>query len=151
MLISKPDIKTLSALAAFLFLDFSLLFYLLFTQIGSERTSISIYPIILLLLIVGLVVLIKVVRGYKILTIDKQKIKVKYALSYKNFECKLNELDSWEEIIIQTKKTPFKELKLQFRQGNIVKITNQENTNYNKVYQYMERNASKKKATSQNS
>ncbi len=148
MLISKPDIKTLSALAAFLFLNFSILFYLLFTQIGNKQTPIYIYLLLLLLLVIGLVVLIKVVRGYKTLTIDKQKIKVKYALSYKNFEGKLNELDSWEEIIIQTKKKPFKELKLKFRKGNIVKITNQENTNYKKVYQYMERNALKKKVVS---
>lgn len=144
MLISKPDIKTLSALGAFLFLDFSLLFYLIFTQIRGERTPLYIYLLLLLLLVVGLVVLIKVIRGYKTLIIDKQKVKVKYALSYKNFETKLNALEYWEETVIQTKKEPFKELKLKFDKGNIVKLTNQENTNYNKVYQYLERNASKK-------
>ncbi len=148
MLISKPDIKTLSALGAFLFLDFSLLAYLVFTQLKGVKTPLYIYLLILLLLAVGLVVLVKVIRGYKTLIIDKKKIKVKYALSYKNFETKLNELEYWEETVIQTKKEPFKELKLKFRKGNMVKITNQENTNYKKVCQYMERNALKKKVAS---
>ncbi len=150
MLISKPDIKTLSALGAFIFVDFTLLAYLLSTQLKGEKTPLYIYLLILLLLVVGLVVFVKVIRGYKTLTIDKKKFKVKYALSYKNFEAKLNTLEYWKETIIQTKKEPFKELKLKFTQGNIVKITNQENTNYNKVYQYIERNAAKKKVTSQN-
>ena len=149
MLISKPDIKTLSALGAFLFLDFSLLSYLVFSQLNKKEIPMYIYLLTLLLLVVGLVVFVKVIRGYKTLIIDKKKIKAKYALSYKNFESKLNELEYWEETVIQTKKEPFKELKLKFDKGNIVKITNQENTNYNKVYQYMERNASKKKVAPQ--
>ena len=56
----------------------------------------------------------------------------------------ISNLGAWQETIINTNKTQYKELKLVFVNKGYVKISNQENSDYDKVYKYIKKKAPKK-------
>jgi hypothetical protein len=56
----------------------------------------------------------------------------------------ISELGAWQETTVKANKTDYKELKLVFMNKGYVKISNQENNEYDKVYNYIKRKAPKK-------
>ena len=144
MLVSKPNIKTLFSLLVFLAVDFGLLAYLYLVPLQELGAPFYLQLLMGILGLVALIILWKIVGAYKILSIQKKKIKVRYPLRTGSFESHLNNLVNWQETIIKTNNTQFKELKMKFEPDNVVKISLQENTNYGKVLDFLKRNAPKK-------
>lgn len=145
MLVSKPNSKTLSSLVTFLLLNFGLLFYLIYINIEAEIIPFYQKLLIIILALVGLSIFVKIIVAYKIVTIDKQKIQVKHPLRLGQFKTNLKALIFWQETVIKTNKTLFKEIKMHFELNKTIKITLQENTNYDKVLSFLMRNAPKKR------
>ncbi len=144
MLVSKPNLKTLFSLLTFLAVDFILLIYL-YQKISNQPDN----PFYLQLLIgilglVAIIILWKVMSAYKIISIQKKKIAVKYPLRFGGFQSDLNKLINWQETVIKTNNTLFKELKMKFEPNKVVKISMQENTNYDRVIAFLKKNAPRK-------
>jgi hypothetical protein len=100
--------------------------------------------IVLGVLLLGTSVLIyKLLFNYKVLKISHDQIHVYYPFRFYKSVQGIKELGAWQEVIIETNKTQFKELKLVFKNKGFVKITNQENSDYDKVYKYIKKKAPK--------
>lgn len=148
MLVSKPNLKTLFSLLTFLAVDFGLLAYLYFEPLQQPKAPFYLHLLMGILGLVALIITWKIIGAYKILSIQKKKIKVHYPLRAGGFESNLNDLINWQETVIKTNNTHFKELKMKFTANKEVKISLQENTNYDKVVNFLKRNAPKKELKS---
>ena len=148
MLVSKPNIKTLFSLLTFLTVDFGLLIYLYLKPLQQPDAPFYLQLLVVILGLVALIIVWKIIGAYKILSIQKKKIKVHYPFKTGSFESHLNDLINWQETVIKTNNTHFKELKIRFEAKKVVKISLQENTNYDKVIAFLKRNAPNKELKS---
>ena len=149
MLVSKPNLKTLFSLLIFLAIDLGLLAYLYLKPLKQPEVPFYLQLLVGVLGLVALIILWKIIGAYKILSIQKKKIKVRYPFRPGGFETHLNDLVSWQETVIKTNNTHFKELKIKFEANRVIKISLQENTNYYKVIGFLKRNAPKKELKSE--
>ncbi len=133
MIRSTPISSTLTSIGLFVALDIALLIYMFIHYYNTTNIPIYIYVLGSLLLFAAIAIGWKTVVGYKILEIDRDKVKVRYPLLLKSFQSPINHLDFWEETLVTTNKTKFKELKMVFKNKKVVKITLHENSNYERI------------------
>jgi hypothetical protein len=145
MIVSKPKVSSLISLGIFLLAAYSVSLVLLL-QILNIPNLPWYFPVLFgIVLTVALFVTYKVVTAFKIIRIGKQKMEVHFPLKGKKRQFNLSNLDAWKETIIKTGAGTYKELELHFTTGPSIKMTLQENTNYDKVYQYLNKKYSKKR------
>ncbi len=141
MIISKPKSSALISLGIFIILSFALGGYAL-RAILNEVGVWYHYLISSLALSVAFILLLRQVLSYKIINIGEM-VKVKYPFRWKVIEFKLKDIIQWKEIVIKTKNAPFKQLELKFN-GYLLKLSVQENTNYESINKYLKKRAGKK-------
>ena len=143
MIVSRPKRNTIFALLLSTFITGGGSFYFM-TDILSEQAALWQYIILGILLLCTSILLYKLLFNYKVLKISHDMVHVYYPFRFFRSSQSIKELGAWQETIIQTKSGIFKELKLVFHTKGYVKITNQENSDYDKVYQYIKKKAAKK-------
>jgi len=91
---------------------------------------------------------IKIIWGYKIVKVTKDRFEIKhpFRLSVKKFN--LRQLLLWKETSIKTGSGYFKELSLHFENGYKTTLSFQENTNYNRIIAYLLKKVPKKQTKS---
>ncbi|MDN5212202.1 hypothetical protein QQ020_09075 [Fulvivirgaceae bacterium BMA12] len=129
------------SLLTFLAVDFALLIYLYLKISGQPDNPFYLQLLIIVLGLVAITILWKIVGAYKIISIQKKKIAVRYPFKFGSFQSDLNKLVYWRETVIKTNNTLFKELKMKFEPNKAVKISMQENTNYDRVIAFLKKNA----------
>lgn len=144
MIVSKPKVSTLFSLSIFLILSYGLSVYLLLKIVESPAPSFWATMGLGISAGVALAVTFKVVTGYKELYVNKNRVDVHFIFNLFKKRYYFKELMSWEETVIKTGSGYFKELTLKFKSGRKVKLTLQENSNYEKVKAFMLRNFSRK-------
>lgn len=143
MIISKPKGNTLFALGLFFLICVTTLGYTLYNFLSYDSRYWYQYIIFIVVTPVALVVLVKTIKGYKIIKLGKGKLSVSYPFIFKKQLFAMQELVSWAEEIIKTPGTNFKELKMEFPQDK-VSLSNQENGEYLKIYSYLKKKHLKK-------
>lgn len=138
MIISKPRGNTLFALGMFLLICFGLLGYTSYNYFTYEHRYWYQYVIFLIITPIALVVLWKTIQSYKIIRLGKGKLSVTYPFFFKEQVFYMKDLEYWEEEIIKTQGTAFKELRLNFKSGKIG-LSSQENGGYNKIHAYVKK------------
>lgn len=93
---------------------------------------------------VAIAVSAKTVAGYKQIFVSKNRIEVKYIFNLLSRRYYFKELAFWKETTIKTFSGLFKELDINFGNGRHVKLTLQENSNYEKIKTFMQRNYKRK-------
>ncbi|GAA5034536.1 hypothetical protein GCM10011506_29570 [Marivirga lumbricoides] len=146
MIISKPRYQTLFALGVFLILVFGS-FFLLLNSLLSSPESFFILKIILapLTLVIALLVLSKFIAAIKVVKIGNNKINITYLISRSKAEIAIADIKGWTEEIVKTKQGDYKEIKILFGQKKILKLSNKENTEYERVVKYLNAKAKKVK------
>lgn len=144
MIISKPKGNTLFALSMFLIICYGLLGYTLYNYLNDAKHFWYQYAIFIVITPIALAVTYKTIQGFKIIHIGKDKLLVHYPILFKKKSFNLKHLESWEETIIKTQGSFFKEIMLKFS-ADKVKLTNQENGEYEKVLAYLKKKLSSKK------
>ena len=143
MIISKPKRQTIFSLSVFTLVScFGSMYFM--REILAEPNGTWRYIILGFLLVVSSILLYKLIFNYKVLKISHDKIHVYYPFRFYKSVQDVSELGAWQETIIKANKTDYKELKLVFMSKGYVKISNQENNDYDKVYNYIKRKAPKK-------
>jgi len=143
MLVSKPKINALFAIGVFavICLSLSLVNLNIIFQGGSRWYN---YLIVLTVLPMALVIIVRQLINYKVISAGTNSIKVVYPFMKKSFSITLKDLVSREETVIKTKNGHFKELTL-LSDRRRLKLSIQENTNYEKIKNYLIKNAGGKK------
>jgi len=144
MIISKPKGNTMFALSMFLLIAYGLIAYTAYNMYSYSSTYWYQYVIICLIVPIALFVSIKTVKSFKIITIGKNKITLKYPLLGKEFTSSLRSLVSWEEVVVQTAGNVLKEL-TKTLEDKTIKLTSQENGAYSQIYSYLEKKFAAKK------
>ena len=102
------------------------------------------YVVIGILILTASLLLHKLIFNYKVLKISHDKVHVYYPFRFFKSAQDIKDLGVWQETVINTKNGEYKQLKLVFVNKGFVKISNQENSEYDKVYKYIKRKAPKK-------
>jgi len=142
MIISKPKFGTILSLSVFIAVSLAIATYGL-NELLSGQLVWWAYTLAFLFYPIALGLIIKITWGYKIISIGSQKIEVKFPFRMKKKKYHLKQLLSWEESMVKTGSVPFKELNLRFDDGNNIKLSYHENSNYDEIFNYLNRNAAK--------
>lgn len=141
MIVSRPKRQTIFALTvSTLICGMGSLYFM--RQVLAEPATWK-YIVLAVLLLCTSILIYKLLFNYKVLKISHDQVHVYYPLRFYKSVQGIKELGAWQEVIIETNKTKFKELKLVFKNKGFVKITNQENSEYDKVYKYIKKKAPK--------
>lgn len=143
MIISRPKRTTIFSLTIFtLVCGFGSLYFL--RQVLSEPQGTWRYVALIVLLLGTSILLYKLLFNYKVIKISHDQVHIYYPLRFFRTSQDIKNLGAWQETVINTNKTEFRQLKLVFMNKGFVKLSNQENSDYDKVYKYIKRKAPKK-------
>lgn len=143
MIVSKPKRTTIFSLTVFtLVCGFGSLYFL--RQVLSESEGTWRYIVLGILVLTTSILLSKLLFGYKVIKISHDQVHIYFPFRFFKTTQSIKDLGAWQESIVTTNKTEFKQLKLVFLNKGYVKLSNQENSDYDKVYKYIKRKAPKK-------
>lgn len=143
MIVSKPKRKTIFSLTVFTIIcGFGSLYFL--RQVLSEPEGTWRYIMLGILILTTSILLSKLLFGYKVIKISHDLVHIYYPFRFYKTTQEIKNLGAWQETSVTTNKTEFKQLKLVFLNKGYVKLSNQENSDYDKVYKYVKRKAPKK-------
>ncbi|MCH6234842.1 hypothetical protein [Cognataquiflexum rubidum] len=97
------------------------------------------------LTLVILLILVKMMAGFKIISFGKDQIITTLPLRRKSTTYNLPQVLAWEEESVITNKREFKQLTLVFEDKNSFTISNHEHLNYNEFSVYLHKKLLKKK------
>ncbi len=136
MIVCKPKSSIQTVLFAFLAVAYGITF-LLVGYVANGVQSLPLYVSVVLSITITILFTIKVLMGYKTLTIDKEKISIKYL--FRTYSFGIQQLTSWEEIEIKTFNNQiFKQVDLVFGQQK-VSFSGQEHSDYDKLMQFLKK------------
>lgn len=136
MIVSKPKISTLFSIVIFLTLAFGIFIYA-FINVQQSTDRLWWYIMIYTTGPIGLLVLLKVLLGIQIITIKKGKFNVRIPFKFKNVNFEGKDLENWNHSSLKTYGGEYEELKLKLKTGKEFSLSKQENTEYDKVLNYM--------------
>ena len=143
MIISRPKRNTIFSLGLFTAISsFGALYFMRKILEGPQSTWL--YVILGILLFTTSILLYKLLFNYKIIKISHDRVYIYFPFRFFRTSQPIKNLGAWQQTVIQTNKTEFRQLKLVFINKGFVKLSNQENSDYNKVYQYIKKKAPKK-------
>ncbi|GGZ39573.1 hypothetical protein GCM10007049_36110 [Echinicola pacifica] len=98
-----------------------------------------------LLTVVILLILVKMMAGYRFITAEKDSITLRLPLRGYHRKYPLMNILAWQEDIVITNKKEFRQLTLVFEDKNSCTISNHEHTQYLEFYKYLMKKVPKKK------
>ena len=144
MIVSRPKRQAVFSLGVFTAITMTGLIYFWLEMIKLDEVPTWRYVVIGILILTASLLLHKLIFNYKVLKISHDKVHVYYPFRFFKSAQDIKDLGVWQETVINTKNGEYKQLKLVFVNKGFVKISNQENSEYDKVYKYIKRKAPKK-------
>lgn len=138
MIVSKPKIGTLFSVGLFIAIAFAIFVYsLVQIQYATDRTWW--YVLIYTSGPIGFMVLIKILFSLKTIKIAKEKFEVKFPFKFKKYSFGGKEIDHWFHSSIKTYGGLYEELTIKLTSGKQLAVSKQENTEYDKMLNYLKR------------
>jgi len=144
MIKSTPKYQTVFALSIFLILLFCSFFFVLHSLLNNPSFFILKLILAPILLVLALLILNKLISSIKIIEAGNNQLQIFYPISRKKLLVTLAEIKGWQEEIIKTKNGDFKEIKILYGIKKVIKLSNKENTEYDKLQKYLTQKAKKK-------
>jgi hypothetical protein len=146
MIIAKPKFNTLFSIAVFEILMFSLVGWAAWDALSTRTMEWYHFLGIVVVAPLALGVGFKTLLGYKVVTISKERINVRFPVRFTEKTYSLKEVKSWKETSIKTFSGPYRELEIHFTPKGKLVLSVQEHTHYPKVVKYLEKKCAKAKA-----
>ncbi len=143
MIKSKPRYQTVFALSVFLLLLFGSFFLLLDSLLNNPQFFILKLILTPLVLVIGLLILNKLIAGVKIIEAGNNQLSIFHPISRKRIKLSVDDIRGWQEEVVKTKNGEFRETKILYGKKHIVKLSNKENTEYDKLIKYLSQKAKK--------
>lgn len=93
---------------------------------------------------IALGLLFKVILGYKIVSIGKERIEIHHPTRFRKKDYTLKEIDFWKETEVKTATGMYKELEILFLNKRKLNLSYQEHTDYPAVIKYLKKKCGKK-------
>jgi len=145
MIKSTPRYQTVFALSIFLFMLFGSFFLLLDSLLNNPQYFIIKLILTPLVLVIGLLILNKLIASVKIIEAGNSQLRVFHPISRKRIKLPIKEIKGWQEEVVKTKNGEFRETKILYGKKNIIKLSNKENTAYEKIVKYLSQKAAKQR------
>lgn len=144
MVAIKPKISTYISLSMILLVLLAGLILLLrdFAYKGSFALWFYLVACSLITLVL-LMLLVKMMAGWRFITAGKDHIIIKLPLKRMTKVYPLNEILLWEEEIILANKKEFKQVTVAFRDKNSISVSNHEHESYVELVNYLKKKAAK--------
>ncbi|MFQ3215058.1 MAG: hypothetical protein ACJAT1_001035 [Marivirga sp.] len=144
MIKSTPKYQTVFALSVFLILLFGSFFLLLHSLLNDASYFIIKLILTPLILVIGLLILNKLISGVKIIEAGNNQLNIFHPISRKRILLPLDQIRGWQEEVVKTKNGDFREIKILYSNKSVVKLSNKENTDYDKLLQYLTQKVKRK-------
>lgn len=144
MVVIKPKISTYISLSLIL-LVLSVGLILLLRDF-AYKGSFALWFYLLacsLITLVMLILLVKMMAGWRFITAGKDHIIVKLPLKGMSKVYPVNEIMLWEEEVILANKKEFKQVTIAFTDKNSISVSNHEHESYSDLVNYLKKKASK--------
>ncbi len=136
MIVAKPKINTVFSISVFLILAFGLFAFGLL-QLRDPHSS-SLWMILVYSSgPIGLVVLIRVLFGWKVIRIGKDKFEVHFPFKFSRKKLDGKEMVGWKKNTIKTFGGVYEEIVCKFKSGDSITLSRQEHTDFDKALKYM--------------
>lgn len=144
MVVIKPKIATYISLSMILIVLLGGLILLLrdFAYKGSFALWFYLIACSLITLVI-LMLLVKMMAGWRFITAGKDHIIVKLPLKGMTKTYPVNEIMLWEEEIILANKKEFKQVTIAFTDKNSISVSNHEHESYTDLVNYLKKKAAK--------
>lgn len=142
MIVSKPKTSTLFSISIFLSIAFGLFAYAML-NIRDAESKIAWYVLIYTSGPIGLVVLIKILTGIKIVSIGKEKFEFRMPFRFIKLNFSSSEIEKWSHSAIKTYGGQYEEVIWKLKSGKQIGLSKQENTEFDKVLKYMKKKLKK--------
>lgn len=146
MIHCRPKKNTYFSLSLVLLILISSLIYIL-NDFASTRSFGLVFYLVSasLITVVILMLLVKMMAGYKFISAGKEKIVTRLPLRGQSKTYDLSEILAWEEEKIIANKKEFKQLTVAFSDKTSFTMSNHEHVNYDDFVQYLVKKAGKKR------
>ncbi|MCH7410319.1 hypothetical protein MM239_13000 [Belliella sp. DSM 111904] len=145
----KPKINTYFALSLVVIILIGGLIYILHEFTNTRAFGLFFYLISApLITVVTLMLLVKMMAGFKFISFGKEKIVTKYPLRGKTNLYNIEEILAWEEEKIIANKKEFRQITVAFSDKSSFTMSNHEHINYDEFVKYITKKAPKKKVKS---
>lgn len=144
MVIIKPKISTYISLSLILIVLIAGLILLLrdFASKGSFALWFYLVSCSLITLVM-LILLVKMMAGWRFITAGKDHIIVKLPLKGMSKAYPINEIMLWEEEVILANKKEFKQVTIAFTDKNSISVSNHEHESYEELVNYLKKKAAR--------
>jgi len=148
LIVSKPRTGTLLSFSLFLLITL-VVFIMNAYSIISKQAAWYNYVIAAALIPIGLIVLYRIFIRYKVIRMGNNQVILSFPVLRRSYQYPLQEIVSWKESIVKTgKSSVYKELEVRFADTRKLSIGLNEYSEYNRIVQYLNQKAPKKKLTS---
>lgn len=144
MVVIKPKISTYISLSLILLV--LLVGLILLLRDFAYKGSFALWFYLLacsLITLVMLILLVKMMAGWRFITAGKDHIIVKLPLKGMSKVYPVNEIMLWEEEVILANKKEFKQVTIAFTDKNSISVSNHEHESYSDLVNYLKKKASK--------
>lgn len=146
MIHCRPKKNTYFSLSLVLIILVSGLIYILNDFASTKSFGLVFYLISAsIITVVILMLLVKMMAGFKFISVGKEKITTRLPLRGQNKTYDLSEILAWDEEKIIANKKEFKQLTVAFTDKTSFTISNHEHVNYEEFVQYLTRKSGKKR------
>lgn len=144
MVVIKPKIATYISLSLILLVLFFGLILLLrdFAYLGSFALWFYLVACSLITLVI-LMLLVKMMAGWRFITAGKDYIIIKLPLKRMTKAYPVSEIMLWEEELILANKKEFKQVTIAFTDKNSISVSNHEHESYTELVNYLKKKAAK--------
>jgi hypothetical protein len=146
MIECKPKGSTYFSLIIVVVILFSGLVYLLIDFAQRQTYGFVFYLFSAsLLTVVLLIILVKMMAGFRFISAGKESLRVKLPLRGLNRNYDLQDVLAWEEEVIVTNKKEFRQMTIVFADQTSFSLSNHEHTNYPALFKYLNKKIPRKK------
>lgn len=143
MIVSKPKTTAVFSLTVFIIITLIVSYVglnnVIETGVWRWYNYLSVYPFGILSIILSL----RILFNYKIITFSKNGLEVWYPFRFKRKKRAIDDIEKWKEERVKTGKSFFRQTTIYFPRFKL-KLSNQENSNYEKIFDYLNKRIRKK-------
>lgn len=146
MLVIKPKVSTYISLTLVLVILIAGLVYILrdFAYVGSFGIWFYLIACTLITLVM-LMLLVKMLAGYRFITAARDRIIVKLPLRGYTKVYPVSQILAWEEEIIKANKKEFRQVTVAFSDHQSISVSNHEHDSYKELISYLTKKAPKQR------
>lgn len=149
MLVIKPKVSTYISLSLVLLILISGLVYILrdFAYIGSFGIWFYLIACTIITLVI-LMLLVKMLAGYRFITAGRDQIIVKLPLRGYSKTYPVSQILAWEEEVVMANKKEFRQVTIAFSDKQSISVSNHEHEAYKDLVAYLSKKAGSQKVKS---